>query len=94
MEDFLSFFYSFTLILNTFKYYIIYLINTAGTPATTQFGGTSLVTTAFVAIILFSPMVTFGITATPSPIHTLFFIILNLLKLKVYPWGLISTFEP
>jgi len=61
---------------------LIFLIITAGTPATIQFGGTSLVTTLFVAIILFSPKVTFGITATPYPIRTLFFIITSPFKIK------------
>ena len=60
----------------------MYLIIFAGTPATTQFGGTSLVTTALVAIILFSPIVTLGIMATPSPTQTLFSIITGHFEIK------------
>ena len=55
--------------------YLIILIIFAGIPPTTELAGTSLVTTAFVAMIAFSPIVTPERIATPSPTQTFSFII-------------------
>ena len=62
----------------------------AGTPAATQLAGISLVTTALLAIIEFSPIVTFGSMATPSPIQTLFFRMTGPLEIRGLLFGAVS----
>ena len=55
-------------------YSSIFLIIFAGTPATTVFSGTSLVTTAPTAITAFSPTITPGQMVALAPIQAFFLI--------------------